>query len=46
MGADNTQNNNFDFTHANYSFTADQSHCPFHAHIRFVRSLPGPQSIR
>jgi len=34
LGADPTQNNNFDFTHAGFNFTTDQTHCPFDAHIR------------
>lgn len=31
------RNNNFDFTHANFSITTDQTHCPFSAHIRKTR---------
>ncbi|KZV94529.1 fungal peroxidase [Exidia glandulosa HHB12029] len=37
LGADPQRNNNFDFTHANFSITTDQTHCPFSAHIRKTR---------
>nr|WAW38280.1 DyP-type peroxidase [Auricularia auricula-judae] len=37
VGNDPLQNNNFDFQHAGFNFTTDQTHCPFDAHIRKTR---------
>ncbi|EJD38892.1 DyP-type peroxidase [Auricularia subglabra TFB-10046 SS5] len=37
VGNDPFQNNNFDFQHAGFNFTTDQTHCPFDAHIRKTR---------
>ncbi|KIM21575.1 hypothetical protein M408DRAFT_12506 [Serendipita vermifera MAFF 305830] len=37
LGADPNQNNNFDFFHAGFNPTSDESHCPFAAHIRKSR---------
>ncbi|KAH7103750.1 DyP-type peroxidase [Auriculariales sp. MPI-PUGE-AT-0066] len=37
MAADPNQNNDFDFLHVGFNPVDDQSHCPFHAHIRKTR---------
>ncbi|KIJ37003.1 hypothetical protein M422DRAFT_178598 [Sphaerobolus stellatus SS14] len=34
LAADPNRNNNFNYTHAGFDFTSDQTHCPFSAHIR------------
>lgn len=34
LAADPSRNNDFDYTHAGYDLSSDQTHCPFTAHIR------------